>query len=130
MRSSVLPMRWRLTNLRSRWLPTAKFRCSERRAASTAWEIFRAPPSSSDGTPYTTVPLWQGESLAGKVLALLHEQGLGDSLQFIRYLPAVAQRAAADGGRVVFQPPESLYRLFATSFADYAHTVTIFGPDE
>ncbi|MBF0448771.1 MAG: tetratricopeptide repeat protein [Magnetococcales bacterium] len=33
------------------------------------------------------VPLWRGEPLAGKHLLLLSEQGFGDTLQFVRYLP-------------------------------------------
>lgn len=78
----------------------------------------------------TPVPLWQGESLAGKTLLLWCEQGLGDSLQFVRYLPLVARRAVADGGSVAFQPPPSLYRLFATSFLALAPAVTILSPDE
>ena len=78
----------------------------------------------------TAAPLWQGESLAGKTLLLWHEQGLGDSLQFVRYLPLAAQRAAAEGGKVVFQPPQSLYRLFAYSFAGLAPVAEVLAPDQ
>ena len=47
-------------------------------------------------------PLWHGEDLAGGTLLLHAEQGLGDTLQFCRYIPRAAQRA-----RVVLevQPP-------------------------
>ncbi|HRE17114.1 MAG TPA: tetratricopeptide repeat protein, partial [Rhodocyclaceae bacterium] len=38
-------------------------------------------------------PLWQGEELAGKTILLYSEQGLGDSFQFMRYAPLVAERA-------------------------------------
>ena len=39
---------------------------------------------------------WQGEPLAGKNLLLIAEQGIGDSLQFIRY----AKTLADQGGRI------------------------------
>ena len=42
---------------------------------------------------------------------LIHaEQGFGDTLQFVRYIPAVAER----GGRVVLEVPASLVRLART----------------
>lgn len=40
-----------------------------------------------------THPIWMGESLPGKTLFLHAEQGLGDTVQFIRYLPQVVARA-------------------------------------
>ncbi|MBK9392373.1 MAG: tetratricopeptide repeat protein [Uliginosibacterium sp.] len=36
--------------------------------------------------PYTRAPRWQGEPLQGKTLLVAHEQGMGDELQFFRYL--------------------------------------------
>jgi len=38
-------------------------------------------------------PQWRGESLEGKTILLHAEQGLGDTLQFARYIPMVADRA-------------------------------------
>lgn len=53
-------------------------------------------------------PLWRGESdLAGKIILLWAEQGLGDTLQFIRFLPAVAKRCA----HVVLEAQTPLARL-------------------
>lgn len=37
---------------------------------------------------------WQGESLAGKSLLLTAEQGIGDTLQFIRYVKLLADQGA------------------------------------
>jgi len=53
-------------------------------------------------------PMWQGESLAGRTILLHAEQGLGDTLQFVRYAPLVK---AQTGGRVLLQCPASLERL-------------------
>lgn len=39
------------------------------------------------GLPCLASPRWQGESLAGQHLLVWLEQGLGDALQFCRYLP-------------------------------------------
>lgn len=55
------------------------------------------------------MPPWQGESLAGKSIYVRHEQGFGDTLQFVRYLPMLE----ALGARVLFTPPSPLARLLA-----------------
>ncbi|MBI1778504.1 MAG: tetratricopeptide repeat protein [Proteobacteria bacterium] len=55
-------------------------------------------------------PLWEGEPLAGRRILLHAEQGLGDTLQFIRYAPLVAAR----GGHVIVECQASLKRLIAT----------------
>lgn len=52
-------------------------------------------------------PLWDGSNLAGYTILLYAEQGLGDTIQFLRYVPLVKQC----GGKVMFECPESLYRL-------------------
>ena len=53
------------------------------------------------------VPDWTGEPLAGRRLLLAAEQGLGDTIQFLRYVPAVA----AAGARIVLDVPASLRAL-------------------
>lgn len=55
-------------------------------------------------------PPWDGSPLHGRPILLWAEQGLGDSIQFIRYAPAVAQR----GGRVIVACPRPLVRILAT----------------
>lgn len=54
--------------------------------------------------------LWDGNDLTGKTILLHHEQGYGDSLQFIRFVPAVK----AKGGTVVVECQPELARLFET----------------
>lgn len=53
-------------------------------------------------------PQWQGGELSGRRILLHAEQGLGDSLQFIRYAPLVAER----GGHVIVECQPELKRLF------------------
>ncbi len=53
------------------------------------------------------VPAWQGEAVAGRTILLHAEQGLGDTLQFVRFAAAVAGR----GARVVLEVPRPLVRL-------------------
>jgi tetratricopeptide (TPR) repeat protein len=55
------------------------------------------------------MPLWQGEEIAGRTIYVYAEQGLGDTLQFVRFLPLIAQR----GARIVFEVPADLARLLA-----------------
>ncbi|MFZ2267921.1 MAG: tetratricopeptide repeat protein [Azonexus sp.] len=54
-------------------------------------------------------PAWQGEELAGKTILLYGEQGYGDALQFLRFVPWVAAR----GGRVIVEILPPLARLVA-----------------
>lgn len=54
---------------------------------------------------------WLGQdSLQGKTILVYAEQGLGDTLQFCRYLPLLAQR----GARVVLEAPASLVGLLGS----------------
>ena len=53
------------------------------------------------------VPRWRGESLEGRAIFLYGEQGFGDNIQFVRFLPQVAQRAAT----VYLQVPAPLEPL-------------------
>lgn len=57
-----------------------------------------------------SAPHWDGESLAGKTILLYAEQGFGDALQFIRYAPLVARRAA----RVLVRCHPELVDLFSS----------------
>ena len=52
-------------------------------------------------------PQWRGENLAGKTIFLYPEQGYGDTIQFLRYVPLVASR----GGHVILEVPPPLLRL-------------------
>ena len=52
---------------------------------------------------------WKGEPLAGERILLYAEQGFGDTLQFVRYVPLVAAR----GGEVVLEVQPSLHRLLS-----------------
>ena len=56
------------------------------------------------------LPLWQGEDIAGKSILLHSEQGLGDTIQFLRYVPLVAERAR----HVVLEIPRVLVRMAAS----------------
>ena len=50
---------------------------------------------------------WQGEDIEGRSILVFIEQGLGDIIQFARYLPHLVQR----GARVSFFAPAKLIRL-------------------
>ncbi len=54
-----------------------------------------------------TQPVWDGTPLDGKTILLHAEQGFGDALQFVRYVPLVAAR----GGRVVLECLGGLEKL-------------------
>ncbi len=55
----------------------------------------------------SSAPQWQGESLAGKTILLTWEQGLGDTIMFVRYVPTLKAR----GARVLCQVQKPLHPL-------------------
>ena len=57
--------------------------------------------------PNFSEPRWDGTPLKGRTILLYGEQGLGDTLQFIRYAPMVK----ALGGRVIVNCQNALIRL-------------------
>ncbi len=70
--------------------------------------------SAKDVYPHTyEKPQWNGAPFVGKRLLVHYEQGIGDNLQFVRYLPMVKAR----GGTVIFETPKSMYGLLKNSKA-------------
>ena len=45
--------------------------------------------------PQLPMPMWRGESLAGKAILVWFEQGMGDEIQFARYLPWLKSQGAS-----------------------------------
>jgi hypothetical protein len=66
-----------------------------------------APPESWRDLPQ---PLWDGGPIAGQRILLHAEQGISDSIQFIRYAPLIAER----GGHVIVECPRTLVDLFCS----------------
>ena len=58
--------------------------------------------------PALKAPVWHGEPLNGRSIVIYSEQGLGDAIQFVRFLPQLRQM----GARVTFLCHAMLIRLF------------------
>jgi len=89
----------------------------------TGWDDFESRWQTSDfptGKPKFAQPEWIGDDLRGRALLVYYEQGLGDTIQFSRYLPLLAAR----GGRVLFVFPRELRALFSGLAG-----VTLIDPD-
>jgi len=76
------------------------------------WEEYEFRPArrelESKGL-FRYAPEWRGEDLRGRTLLVHGEQGYGDSIQFARYVPLVAER----GGKLVLVVRPELLPLFA-----------------
>ena len=81
-----------------------------------AWRARLEPGPSLPG------PAWDGGALGGRILLLEAEQGLGDTLQMLRYAPL----AAARGGRVALAVPAPLRRLLE----GFPGVARLYGPGD
>lgn len=68
---------------------------------------WRSPSFSKQHRQYNA-PLWDGSSLSGKRILLHAEQGLGDTIQFARFLQLVSRL----GGTIILVLQQPLLRLF------------------
>ncbi|HWB54180.1 MAG TPA: tetratricopeptide repeat protein [Tepidisphaeraceae bacterium] len=68
-------------------------------------------PSLYPPSKILSAPRWDGSDLDGRTLLIHMEQGLGDTLQFSRYLPMIVER----GGNVVFACQPTLLQLMQRS---------------
>ncbi|MBN1816754.1 MAG: glycosyltransferase family protein [Sedimentisphaerales bacterium] len=74
----------------------------------TLYHYRRHPEVGIFTYPHTlNVPRWDGAKFTGKRLLVYCEQGFGDCIQFLRYLPMVKRR----GGTVILEAPTALARL-------------------
>ncbi|OGU35745.1 MAG: hypothetical protein A2068_06690, partial [Ignavibacteria bacterium GWB2_35_6b] len=55
-----------------------------------------------------TIPIWKPLSGKGETVLVYSEQGAGDVIQFLRYLPLIKELDY----KIIFECPESLYALF------------------
>jgi tetratricopeptide (TPR) repeat protein len=74
-----------------------------------AWRI-RAQPRFLFPITKIKKPLWDGGELNGQVIFIHAEQGFGDTIQFVRYVPMVAKR----GGRVILGVQPEMTSLLET----------------
>jgi FKBP-type peptidyl-prolyl cis-trans isomerase 2 len=66
-------------------------------------------------------PLWDGSDIKGRNILLHAEQGFGDTIQFIRYVPLVAQR----GAKVILECQKELISLLKS--VEGIHQVISYG---
>ncbi len=67
-------------------------------------------PGVAEKRPKFKQPEWEGDPLSGRTLLVYSEQGMGDNLQFVRYLPLLRERYP--DSKIYFWCLPPLYRLF------------------
>ncbi|WP_325072343.1 tetratricopeptide repeat protein [Paraburkholderia acidisoli] len=93
----------------------------------TRWE---GSSELASGRPVFPKPEWRGEPLAGRTLLVWGEQGMGDLLQFCRYLPMLAERVHREGGRLVWNSFPQMGALLSRSLGAHCDRYCVGGPVE
>lgn len=98
-----------------------------RQRQSSMQSIAAIAPSATPAAPAAKPAGWQpGADLRGRHVLLLSEQGLGDAIQFIRYVPEVLARGAV----VTLQVSPRLLPLLPTPWAGCRLVTTVSEGDE
>jgi len=95
------------------------------------WRLRSAMYSVVDAGTRSTAPRWDaGATLAGRRILVHAEQGLGDAIQFVRYVPLLRER----GADVLLQVTQPLVRLMRGLVAPAASPAgggfTVIGADQ
>jgi hypothetical protein len=92
---------------------------------SAAWPRYEARLTRDDREPNNVVtlmaqraPRWRGEPLGGKILLVHSEQGSGDDIQMVRFVPGLAARVRDEGGRLVLAVRKPLQALLSRYHVD------------
>ncbi|WP_258897442.1 MULTISPECIES: tetratricopeptide repeat protein [Burkholderia] len=80
--------------------------------------------------PEFPVPRWRGEPLNGKTLLVWGEQGMGDQLQFCRFIPNLAAHVNAQGGRILWNTFPLMGALLERSLGQHVSQFTSGGSVE
>jgi tetratricopeptide (TPR) repeat protein len=75
------------------------------------WSGYQARLELPSATyPRISLPMWLGaEEIAGKTILIAADEGFGDTIQFVRYMPMLAER----GARVLLVVQDALYGLMS-----------------
>lgn len=79
------------------------------------WRL-KCPDLAAHYATSPNLPVWSGESLAGKTLLVRREQGLGDAIQCLRFLP----RLTGQGVHVLLDIDPELVALVKAAFPEVA----------
>ena len=108
------------------WVSAMRAEDYPRAWALSARDLAQRDPATRDdpSLPYHLRWVWDGRPFDGRDVLVRCYHGLGDTIQFARFLPALAKRAA----RVTVEAPERLHALLASLDApltlapfDHAH---------
>jgi tetratricopeptide (TPR) repeat protein len=88
-------------------LAMALLACGDMAAGWAEYEWRWKTPQTAKACRDFAQPQWRGAPAQGRTLLIHAEQGLGDTLQFCRYVPL----AAARGLRIILEVPAPLVRL-------------------
>jgi len=80
-------------------------------------------PDCGFDRPALRAAQWKGEGLDGQSIVVYSEQGLGDTIQFVRFLPELARR----GGKLTFLCHPNLMQLFRPLTADFEMVGSVEG---
>ncbi|HDR8856032.1 TPA: tetratricopeptide repeat protein [Burkholderia territorii] len=84
---------------------------------------YEARHDTPGATSLGTLPRWQGEPITSRTLLIRAEQGFGDTLQFVRFVPLVRERCA----RVVLEVQPELVTLLTPAAARWRVTLVAQG---
>jgi tetratricopeptide (TPR) repeat protein len=92
---------------------------------TSGWKRFEARLARDDRESNNIVsvmarlcPRWRSETLADKTLVVHSELGNGDDIHMVRYVPQLAARVRAEGGRLVLCVRKSLQALLGRFYED------------